>query len=166
VATPSNLNAVRQAYNTRFGIYQGTYTVDNATPDYTGYAYPTTSSASPRVTRGPAYAAYQARRSAYAAFSSGDYAGGTPPGTVFNPASNTAKAGQRRLITMAVVNCPWQANNVVRDLACVLMLNPMDNGSEPEVWFEYLGSASSAGSPCGPTVGMPGGGPAVPTLVQ
>ena len=43
VGAPGNMgNAAAKAWNTRFGLYQGSSNVTNAPPDFTGYAYTTT----------------------------------------------------------------------------------------------------------------------------
>jgi len=54
-------------------------------------------------------------------------------------------------------------------MGCFLMLSPMANSSNGDVFLEYRGLASASGTPCqqGGAPGGPGGsGAMVPTLVQ
>jgi hypothetical protein len=70
---------------------------------------------------------------------------------------------------MALVSGCTTGPVTITGWGCFLMLNPMANGSNADVFLEYRGNAALPNSPCS-TVGIPGGpgttGPLVPTLVQ
>ena len=156
------------AWNTRFGLYKGSYSVNANRPDWTGFAYTPASWPAKR----DAYADFTAKRIALATYQ-GDAASGLSIGAN----NQTATSGQhgsfgadRRLAIVPVVRCAdWDSSQTVqmRDWACVLLLNPI--GTPADVKIEYLGLTADANSPCA-TAGIPGGlntaGPLVPTLVQ
>jgi hypothetical protein len=156
------------AWNTRFGIYKGSYEIDTNRPDWTGFAYTATSWAAGR----DAYGNFATKRISLAPYQ-GDGGSGLSTG----PSKSTATSVQhgsygadRRLAVVPVVRClDWLNDQTVemRDWACVLLLNPI--GTPSDVKLEFLGLTSDASSPCA-TAGLPGGlntkGPLVPTLVQ
>lgn len=183
------------AYNTRFGLYSGgggpnAYTPANAPPDKSGYAYPTKH---PPATPGfdyneaanglppaqlSAFADYQSKHSVPAGtrYEKNDYPPPNPPNpsTVTfkappneNSATGYASGVQRRLIMTPIISCAGNVKPIVA-MGCSLMLNPMGNGNS-SLFLEYLGLATTPGSPCR-TAGLPAGsggnGPMVPTLVQ
>jgi Putative Flp pilus-assembly TadE/G-like len=163
------------AYNTRFGVYpnSGKYTKQTAAPDFTGYAYPT--NAIPQ-TVGPAYANsayidYRARQKTHDSFSNTAYKGtGTIKGTISSPTELAEFGVERRLVGIPVIQCAGTGNTTpIIGVACVLMLNPMSNGANGDIYLEYRGNATAIGSPCA-TTGLAsngsGKGPLVPTLVQ
>jgi hypothetical protein len=156
------------AWNTRFGIYKGSYDVEANRPDWTGFAYTASS--------------WPAERNAYANFTSKrisltPYQGDGGSGMSTGPSKSVATSVQlgsygadRRLALVPVVRClDWLNSQTVemRDWACVLLLNPI--GTPSDIKLEFLGLTSDATSPCA-TAGIPGGlntkGPLVPTLVQ
>lgn len=174
-------NGSKSAYNTRFGLYQGSGTAATSPPDRTGYAYPT-----PALAVGAdVYGDYMSRRASFTPFTPGDYKGNAPGkgnanGSYFGTPLATNDLYQqygadRRLIAVATVaknDCDQSSNTVSAKLtgvACLLMLNPMGNGAKSDLYFQYLGNASSGTTPCGST-GTPGGstssGPRVPVLAQ
>src|SRR5215813_3225032 len=57
-------NAAAKAWNTRFGLYQGSNNITNAPPDYTGYGYTSTNWPS----QANAFSDFQAHRSAFASY--------------------------------------------------------------------------------------------------
>lgn len=181
----------KDAWNSRFGIYGNGvngYNVNNAPPDRTGYSYPTKVGSVPYIPVGSsAYADFRARQSSFAPFQGQNGVAGTydsqGPGNpqVGGQASTSAEhqshGTNRRLIAIPIVNgCAGAGSPVtVVSMACFLMLNPMANGSNGDVFMEYRGAADAPNSPCS-SGGAPGGGAGggggggggalVPTLVQ
>jgi Flp pilus assembly protein TadG len=171
-----------QPWNTRFGMYQGSYNGPNKfteyPPDHSGYAYTPFSWPSCQN----ALANYQSvggRRSSNTPYgtnvANGNTLSGLSIGNAFNPvtqAANLAIYGRdRRMAIAPIVNCAdWCAGTgnttPVLNYACIFMLHPVD-GVQGVVRAEYHGLASDAGSPCA-TSGVVGGnnGPLVPSLVQ
>jgi hypothetical protein len=72
--------------------------------------------------------------------------------------------GNRRIVLVPVTN---GFPGSVQDFVCMLMLQPLTNGLPNDVQLEFIGNASTAGSPCVAS-GVPGGsaGPLVPVLVR
>lgn len=182
-------NGVSAGYNTRFGIYASKYVksgnidFSNGAPDYTGYAYPTTSI--PLATSGTqksAYSDYLSHASSNDPFNTSSYDG--TAGSKNPSYKGDAKASKsqlqtngtnRRILSVVVADSCGSSTSTVKDSACVLMLNPMDSGTGSgtlPVYFEYLGKPSDPDSPCKPnatvsTLPSSGGiGNAVPTLVR
>ena len=174
-------NAAAKSWNSRFGLYQGgggNPNLTNAPPDYTGYSYTPTN----WLSQSNAFADFQAKRSAYASYGNTTdtvNAGNTITGLSVSNAYNVATHGasgqlatngaDRRVATAPVVDCAqWATAQTVPilDWACVLMLHPIASPSDV-VHMEYLGKASTLGSPC-TTFGLAGGtaGPLVPVLVH
>jgi hypothetical protein len=156
------------AWNTRFGIYKGSYSVAANRPDWTGFAYTDTNWPAKRG----AYSNFKTQRAALASYQgdgpAGLSLGGNPQ--IATSAQHGSYGADRRLSIVPVLRCAdWQTNQTVqmRDWACVLLLNPI--GAPSDMKMEYLGLTSDPGSPC-ITAGLAGGpdanGPAVPTLVQ
>jgi Flp pilus assembly protein TadG len=155
------------AWNTRFGLYKGSYTITQNPPDWTGFAY--TKNSWPKMAH--AYADFVAKRAAAQPYQ-GPSTGLAIPGSPFSTSSadHAQYGSDRRLAVVPVVRCSdWQSGQTVpiRDWACVLLLNPV--GTPSDVQVEYIGPASAQNSPC-VSVGLPGGanssGPLVPTLVN
>jgi len=156
------------AWNTRFGIYKGSYSLAANRPDWTGFAYTDTSWSAKRG----AYSDFKIQRTGLARYQ-GDGAAGLSAGNnaqIATSAQHGTYGADRRIAIVPVLRCAdWQSSQTVqmRDWACVLLLNPI--GTPSDVKMEYLGLTSEPGSPCA-TTGIPGGsntnGPVVPTLVQ
>lgn len=172
VGKPGNNQGARQAWNTRFGIYQGGYDVDTAPPDSTGFAYTPKSWSS----QANAYDNFVSTARAGNLTYQGDNATGLKTqGKVAKPADYKDKGVNRRVAIAPVVDCAeYDASHTpaVDSWACILMLDPMQNGNGVNsgvAHLEYLGKADAAGSPCSST-GLPGGpgsgGAKVPVLVQ
>lgn len=181
VVFPGVASGVSDEYNSHFGLYKSAATDLSASstsiPDKTGYAYPT---ASIGVNDTSAYLDYLSKRSSNAAFSVTDYqdqSGGKSFNTnTYKKVATSAellKYGKdRRILTVIVVDCKASAP-AVTDSACVLMLNPMDNGngnSSTPLYLQYLGKPGSSGTPCQKS-GLPdssgnGIGSTVPALVN
>jgi hypothetical protein len=171
-------NAAAKAWNTRFGLYQGTNNVANAPPDYTGYGYTSTN----WPAQSNAFPDFEAKRLAFASYGnttdtvqSGNGITGLSVSNGYSVATHgaTGQLGQsgadRRVVTAPIIDCSgWATSNTVPIIgwACVLMLHPIDNPNQ-DVHMEYLGSPGVVGSPC-VTYGLAGGtvGPLVPVLVH
>lgn len=176
-----NHQGAKDAWNSRFGVYSNgspNYTYTNAPPDRTGYSYPTT-------TMGvgvSAYADFRNRQAVGTPYQGSNGPGGTyvPQGqgnpqvqtnSVTTAAQNLQYGTDRRLIAAPVVtSCVPGTSVPVASIGCFLMLDPMPNGQNGDVFLEYRGLASSAGSGCA-SAGAPGGpggtgGAVVATLVQ
>jgi hypothetical protein len=175
------MQSVKDAWNSRFGLYKngGQYEPATAVPDTTGYAY--------GPTNWPqgygAYADFVDKRRINASYGypsdTTAYGNQTTGLNVINAfrSSQSGSAGphatgaDRRVVTMPVVDCAsWGPTHevVVSGWACALMVTPL-NGPNDEVVLEYLGPVGSPGVPCS-TYGQSGGptsvGPKVPSLVQ
>lgn len=195
VGESGNAQSTAKAWNTRFGLYQGSYNASNALMDQTGVSYkPTTTSPGTPLTwrefTDIPQNAYSGTAAASVAspppnFITAHNTSHTPYQTSTNPdainplsASTTAQhaaGGNRRVVIMPVVDCTkWVSGEAgcgsqqvkVKGFACVLMLHPFDSPSQ-DIYVEYLGHADSPTSPC-KTSGLAGGtiGPLVPVLVQ
>lgn len=180
-------NGAKDAYNTRFGLYNNKYSASSAPPDKTGYAYPTKHPPAafaidfvgpagmpspPASAPGQlsAYEDYRANQVANRPYIATDYppAGLKKPANEPPPTTDHVQYGvQRRVVSVPIIGCSGN-NNPILAMGCALMLNPMGNGNT-ELYLEYLGLATDASSPCrtaGPPGGGGGNGPLVPTLVQ
>jgi hypothetical protein len=160
----------KSAWNTRFGIYpNGANAVSptEAPPDKTGFAYPSTTIAINQS----AYADYRARQAAHAPFDRQSYApqgaAGNVNGTPLTAAQHLEYGADRRLVPVPLLQCDTNVTVQIQAMGCVLLLNPMSNGSSGNLYLEWRGLASAPGSPCR-SAGVAGGtnGPLVPTLVQ
>ncbi len=171
VGAPGFIASVRDAWNSRFGIYPtggggpNALNVNSAPPDRTGISFP-----APSTNRYPAYVAAAASNTAFQ--------GGLPNNRTKTLSPQLATFGQkRRVVTAAIVNCAALGGGgtpPVLDFACILLLAPVPaTGSpawtqvSPTMDVEFLGLASKPGTPCA-SLGQPGGtfGPPIPTLVQ
>jgi hypothetical protein len=159
-------NGAAQAWNSRFGLYQGNSN-NLPPPDFTGYAYTPTSWAPQR----DALANFLARRGTDAPYQGAASGLSLPGGTKSLSSQQLAANGaDRRLVTVPVVDCSaWSPTHQAQllGLACVLMLAPVDTSGNATL--EYRGLASLPGSPCA-SYGLAGGSSAsgglVPVLVQ
>lgn len=174
-------NAAARAWNSRFGLYQGGGGNPNPTsapPDFTGYSYTPTNWGA----QANAFPDFQDKRNAYASY--GDTVDTVDAGNAITGLSiinayqvtthgSTGEHGtagtDRRISTAPIVDCEqWASSQTVPilDWVCILMLHPISGPGEI-VRMEYLGSASTLGSPC-TTYGIAGGtaGPLVPVLVH
>lgn len=184
--------SLAKAWNTRFGLYQGSYNVSNALPDKTGFSYkPTTTSPSTALTwrefsdtpqnaySGTPAAGVTAQNYITARGSHTPYQS-TNPDTI-NPLSGITSSqhdtfgGDRRLVSVPIVDCTNFAGGEVgcgsqqakvKGYACILILHPFDSPSD-DIFLEYRGRTNAPGNPC-VTAGLGGGseGPLVPVLVQ
>ncbi|WP_024302871.1 pilus assembly protein TadG-related protein [Pseudogulbenkiania sp. MAI-1] len=168
--------SVAKAWNTRFGLYQGSDNVSNAPPDFTGYAYTAVNWPSQfNAYNGsdgstPNFLASRVSNTPY----QGDAAAGLA--LVGNPTVTGStqlhdSGADRRLVLMPIVDCNgWTSSQTVPidKFACALMLHPMEGPGE-DTFIEYRGQADTPGNPCA-TLGLPGAGggigPKVPALVR
>lgn len=176
VGAPGNKQSLDKAWNSRFGLYQGSLRITNATPDYTGYAYTATSWTS----KYNAFSSSGSNNFKSARTSHLPYQGDSASGLnkVSNGATNSTSAqltqygADHRVVTIPIMDCKdWGTTNhkaPIQAFACVLMLHPMEGPGE-QTLVEYLGRADEPGNPC-ITQGMPGSsaniGPKVPGLVR
>lgn len=174
------------AWNTRFGLYKGSYNKATSPPDYTGESYTPTSWPAKFNAYGGTYSGagtaipnFLNSRTQHLPYQGNDGLNINMGGvTTISSAEHLSLGADRRLATVPVVDCSgWAASNPqtvpVLGYACVLMLHPMDKDNGPantdDVWLEYRGNSSDSSSPCATSgsVGGPGsGGPLVPALVQ
>jgi hypothetical protein len=181
-AETGQMQAVKDAWNSRFGLYKngGSLDATTAPPDFTGYAYGPTNWPQGH----DAYGDYVSRQLAYESYgypadttAAGNATTGLSVQNSFraSPSGSSGPHGHgtadRRLVAMPVVDCSaWGPGHFVpvSGWVCALMVTPL-SGPNEEVVLEYLGSASAAGAPCvsyGHSGGPGGLGPKVPTLVQ
>lgn len=184
VGEQGNKNSLGRAWNTRFGLYKGSYNINNSTPDFTGYAYTATNWPEQFNAYGGSSSSgalnYQNAKAAFSAYQGDGAVGIGSPGTnsySVTPSTTLQTAGaDRRLVTVPVVDCTsWAASTPqtvpILGYACALMLHPMSQDNGPsggeEVWLEFLGASNLVNSPCS-TYGLAGGtiGPLVPALVH
>ncbi|MEP6604550.1 MAG: pilus assembly protein TadG-related protein [Nitrosospira sp.] len=164
-------------WNSRFGIYQGSAQQSESVSDYTGYAYTDAPGSWPKKFN--AFVDFRIKRGTYAAYQGNTTTGLSISGTVSDSGNLQASGGDRRLASVAVVDCAGFTNGSaiasVQSWACVLMLHPINDSpggsgtGANRMYLEYLGRSDDQGSPC-TTSGLPGGpgsgGTLVPALVR
>jgi Flp pilus assembly protein TadG len=190
IAEPGDKQGAKSAYNTRFGLYPNganAYDVQSAPPDRTGWSYPTRPGGGPGggITVGQsAFANYMGHYASADPFQGNNGAGGynsnavstgnAPPAGANNAASQSQHAqygSHRRLVAIPMVDaCNGVGSPITfSSMGCFLLLNPMSNGNNGDVFMEYRGNANNPTSPCA-SGGGPGGPGSntglVPTLVQ
>lgn len=179
------INSMRQAFNSRFGLYgPGSLSVSSAPPDFTGYSYSTENWPIGRDAYSGSVAGVPNFKSARIGHLPANDGTEVTPNVdplfyknPYNPSSvaqHTANGADRRVVVMPIVDCGGFATGQhapVRAYACVLMLDPyrLDPGNVVKSRLEYLGRSDVPGSPCA-TSGIAGDasslGPMVPALVQ
>lgn len=168
-----NKQGAKDAWNTRFGIYPkgGKPSPAEAPPDRTGFAYPSTEAGNVIGIGQSAYASYRTKQDVHAPFNEMQYGGAkvsTGSTATLTSQEHLELGADRRLIAVPLLQCDQSPATVkILSMGCVLMLNPMSNGANGDLYMEWRGLASSPGSPCR-SAGVAGGtdGPLVPTLVQ
>lgn len=176
VGQPGNVASLADEWNSRFGIYKGSTTPANATPDFTGFAY--TDAATSWPSKFDAYGDFITKRSANTAYQGDALTGLNVQGTIKDATFLQANGADRRLAIVPVVDCDdfiSGSTAPVQSWACILMLHPINNSSggsgtgATRMYLEYRGVSSDPASPCA-TLGLPGtvgsAGPMVPVLVQ
>ncbi|WP_234725287.1 pilus assembly protein TadG-related protein [Cupriavidus metallidurans] len=179
IGTTGNKASLSDAWNSRFGI---TTNKTTGVTDFTGFAYTSTTwtaqsnayNGTSTDSKGASQPNFLAARKTYQPYQSDSVTGLSTKGSAASQATYQAGA-DRRLVLAPIVDCSTfstpgthQAN--VTGWACVLMVDPMQQGGNIDtVHLEYRGDSSLPGSPCA-TQGMPGAstgvGPLVPVLVQ
>ncbi len=173
VGQTGNITSLGKAFNTRFGIYQGSEGPTTAAPDFTGFAYNATSWTLGRDAFGGTSggtANFQAARAAHTPAQASYGAGGQ---TVTAAQNYVTYGADRRVVVVPFVGCSsfvGSQHAPVRSYACILMTEPYKKaGKAVTVTAEYLGASTAADSPCA-TSGAVGSatssGPLVPALVQ
>lgn len=173
VGENGNVSAMAAAYNSRFGLYKGSYNASNAPTDFTGNAYRIGTWTLGRDAYGGTVAGEQNFKTARASFLStqGIY---VPGGGYSNASQAQHQTGaDRRLVVMPMVDCTGFASGQhapIRGYSCTLMLDPYDkSGNDVISKLEYEGLANVPGSACASS-GIAGNttsiGPMVPALVQ
>lgn len=178
---PGNNGSAASAYNSRFGIYQGSGGPPaDGIPDMTGYAWYTDATLvqPPYPNKFPAFTAKRAANAPYQGDNKADNPGlknVVPPGKIHS--GSLADVGtSRRIVVAPIVDCAafdgltGSGTLKVDSLACILLLHPVKKGAggaSEKMWVEYRGQADDPGSPCA-SLGLVGGtgGPLVPALVQ
>ncbi|MDE1948930.1 MAG: pilus assembly protein TadG [Burkholderiales bacterium] len=168
-------DALAKAWNTRFGLYQGSYNLSNAPPDFTGYAYTPFDWPS----QSNALADFRSKRTTFTPYgtdvANGNTISGLSMSNAYNPVTTAAQHQQsgadRRLAVSPIINCAdWATSQTVpiRGWACILMLHPIASAGST-IYMEYEGTSNTPGSPCASS-GITGDansvGPLVPSLVQ
>ena len=176
---PGNNGSAADAYNTRFGIYQGSRAPpDDGVPDLTGYAWYSDNAIvqPPYPNKYPFFVTKRAINAPYEGDNRNpDTVGLNTVGRIYSGSLATV-GGDRRIVPVPVVDCAafdglgGSGTIQIQSLACVLLLHPIKKGAGPnstKMWVEYVAAANAPGSPC-TTLGLAGGvgGPLVPVLVQ
>lgn len=181
-AEQGEMQSVKDAWNSRFGLYKnsGQWNANTAPPDFTGYSYGPTNWPQGH----DAYPDYLVRQATYQSYgypADSTAAGNNATGLDVKNSFRTSASGingphgrgthDRRLVAIPAVNCAtWGPGHQVEvsGWVCALMVTPL-SGPNDEVVLEYLGDVQVEETPCGAfgLAGGPGGiGPRVPTLVQ
>lgn len=191
---PGATQGVQDHWNTRFGLYKGALTKDDAQPDFSGYSYRDVSAPSGKVADNwaplnwestPALVinAYSGTdQNSVGGLAEGNYKAtsgaanqsfqyGKPAWSGSLSAEDLRKYGRsRRVVPVPVYDCPAPGtaspSMISGAFACVLLLHPI---SEPKnATVEFLGRADEIAdcATAGAAGGAPGSGPLVPVLVQ
>lgn len=184
-AEPGISGGAAQAWNTRFGLYSGSWNdIDLYPPDGTGYAYTpnrvtkhgtTIAGSWPAAEPQNAYADYVARTNGtHDPFNPTALLAdnGKPVVLPGNPAPLSAtlhgeKGQDRRMVFAPVISCtewaPNKKNIEILDYACALLLSPIDDPNT-DARLEFRGLMKQGGCAA---FGIPGDvGPPVPALVR
>ena len=173
VSKSGKTNGAVAAWNTRFGIYDGSYKSsgeETIIPDLTGYSWYATTEAQAIAQHGrydnPG-AGFIEKRKVFAPYQGDKNIDGLDTKTNNPPDTDYSAGGNRRVVTTAVVDC---SDMTLKGFACMLMLHPLEKNSskDAKMWLEFISDASaSSNNPCA-TAGLAGGagGPRVPVLVQ
>jgi Flp pilus assembly protein TadG len=173
-------NGAVAAWNTRFGLYTGSYSASENTPDLTGHAWYHDGEKSSLAANMPGryddtstrgYQYHRAQNSPYQSNPNHADLNGLKVKEGPKGATTDHSVGSnRRVITIGVVEDCSAAVKLV-DFACMLMLHPLPtnaNGKQPKMWLEFIGDAAApSNNPCA-SIGLPGGsdGLRVPALVR
>lgn len=168
------VSSIAAGWNSRFGISFGGIKEGDSVPDYSGYAYTEINHPS----KFNALSDFASKRGAFAAYQGDANPNLSTKGTIADTAYLTAHGADRRMATVAVIDCPaFDLGSLapVTEWVCVLMLHPINNSQggsgtgATRMYLEYLGRSNDPNSACttAGTVGGPNsGGPMVPALVR
>ncbi len=173
-------SSIAAGWNSRFGIYFGSVQEGDAVPDYSGYAYTEINHPSKfNALSDPSFSDnFRSKRGGFKEYQGNGNPGLNAKGKIANSAYLTANGADRRMATVAVIDCPAFDSGALAPVtkwACVLMLHPINTSQggsgtgATRMFLEYLGMSDDPNSPCAAagTVGGPNsGGPLVPALVQ
>jgi hypothetical protein len=173
------ISSMEAAYNTRFGLYKGSYSLTTSPPDFTGYGYSTENWTLGRDAYSGSGGVSNFRDARTAHTPASNVAGVNPAfyKNSYNPSSSAQHASDgadRRLVILPILDCSsftGSQHAPIRAYACVLMLDPYrkDSGNNVVSRLEYRGRSNMPGSPCASS-GIAGDvtseGPLVPSLVQ
>lgn len=179
VGKPGNVASAAHAYNSRFGLYQGTGGPPaDGIPDLTGYGWYSDTA----ITQPPypnKYPDFVSKRASHAPYQGDnkdpDTKGLNTVGKTYAGSLATA-GGNRRIVVAPIVDCAafdglsGSGTIPIQGMACILLLHPIKPGAgaaSQKMWVEYRGLANASDSPCASS-GLVGGtsGPRVPGLVQ
>lgn len=178
VGQPGNISSIAAAYNSRFGIYQGSVKPSDSAPDLSGYAYTDAATSWPAKKNAfPDFINHRTNSDPY----QGDVLTGLDVKGTIQPSSYLKANGRdRRLMTAPVVDCNGFASGSTAPItswACVFLLHPINNSAggggtgtgADRMYLEYRGNANDLTSPCASN-GLPGdtssNGPLVTALVR
>lgn len=196
IGQQGEIAAVADSWNTRFGLYKGTFTLTNSPPDFTGNAYVQAGIGIGEDVGGPgtpvletwpnpapqnAYSGthpdgttpnYQSAKVANAAYQGSNPAGinGISAYRVSQPVELGPYGSQRRIALAPIVDCEALAGTTPQTVQlqgyACVLMLNPIKGPD-DVVMEYLGDPNAPGSPCS-SFGLAGGtaGPLVPVLVQ
>ena len=176
LGTPGVQSAVIDNWNARFGIYKNGSGPDVMPPDYTGAVYTTKTWATGSNALGDFMSKRQSFTSCWTGITKVSDCE-TATGLTLNSFKSLATSGpsgelhqygtNRRLVAVPIVDSATSMH--VQDFACMLLLQPIPSpfSNSNNVMLEFVGNASTTGSPCTGN-GLPGGsaGPLVPVLVR
>lgn len=137
VGQPGNISSIAKDYNTRFGIYQGALSENDAPPDYSGYAY---TDINWNANTGNAFPDFRNQRGSYAPYQSDTQTGLSTQGAIRSSDALRTYGQDRRLMIAPVVDCNAFSTGQTAPIvswACVFLLHPINNNA---------GGGSSGGS--------------------
>ena len=142
-------------YNTRFGIYQGNLNPDDSPPDFSGYAYTTTTWTAGKN----AFSDFSAKRAVNASYQADSVTGLKTQGSIKDSNFLRDHGQNRRLTPMPLLNCSTVVNNkmAISSWGCFFLLHPISNNlGSGSVGTTTSSTASSTNA--GGTGGGKGGG--------
>jgi len=195
LGTPGAKVSVDDNWNARFGIYKNKSNASQLQPDFTGYAYTSSSTGTsplnwpagkhaydgnPTTGLAPDNTAPNFKNKRLANANYDDTGTSVQDADTKITGLSLKSGGYKNLATagaggdlstyganrrIVLVPVISPASKII-DYACMLMLQPID-GVHATPQFEFIGNAGAASSPCSPS-GLAGGtkGPLVPALVQ
>lgn len=184
---------VQDAWNTRFGLYKGSYAKESSPPDLTGYSYRDVGAQNGKIADNWAPSNWDSNPNQILNAYSGadknssnvaneknytnaskqnlpfqaDYRKAFNAYTILSAGEYASHGRTRRVVPVPVFNCSASTPTYIQDAqACVLLLHPI--ADPKDITVEYLGRAEDLPecSTSGAGGGTGGGGGSVPVLVQ